>query len=801
MKASRLRPAPAVLLCAALLLAPTARADGGGRAGVLDPSFGQGGIALSPPSPSFGSSRFSAIALGPEGDLIDISSRETGELPDSATVVQRRRPGGELDPSFGNGGEVAGGATAFGVQSDRRIVLGADAPKGCPSDRGDIRRLMPDGGEDPSFGEPGCGTVLPFRVELISVDSDGVIFAVGFRGEQVSHGAPLTAEPMVARLTADGALDPSFGEGGIARLSAGRDPGLNQPVALAPVAGGVLLAGGHSVVRFSAAGERDEAYGDGGVTEVDGRIAGMVAEPGGVAVVASRSGGDCCAKPSDFRLTGLLSDGTPDPSFGEGGVATLDLGAVDVPAALAAAPGGGFLLAGDTSGAAGCRDSRCRHSSMLARFGPSGSLDASYGDDGVVAFGDPSGLGESDPKVGSLVVTPGGDAVVAAGGGYGFLVRRLPDGGADIGFGEAGAVVEKRPVVGNAEAKGLAVQPDGGIMVTGRSDAGFLAMRRVVFDFTRGGRASGGYGPEVGLRPLDWGEPVAAAGRRRLLSIHGGSGRLYVVRDRRDGDVDRRYGVAGRAPLPPGFSAASLLVGKRGGALVVGSFRRRMAAYGLTPEGRPARRFGRRGLVAVRLGGHGSPGAHSALVQRNGRITLVGLAGAIGLRPNGRITRGFGHRGRVRHLCPWGNSALGVVPRRGGGVVVACGLGGSAAAGGILLVSFDRAWRRDRRFGRHGFVRPGGLGRFVALLSSRGRAVLVTSRAGGASGGVVLRSYRRTGVLDRSFGRRGRTDAAVGQSRVFKPVGASTQPGGRIVVAGTAGAWINGNRVELLRFR
>jgi len=356
-------------------------------------------------------------------------------------------------------------------------------------------------------------------------------------------------------------------------------------------------------------------------------------------------------------------------------------------------------------------------------------------------------------------------------------------------------VVERRPIPGNALARTMSIEPGGEIAVLGRSSIGAGAMRLVAFDFTRNGDVDPGLDPE-GVRPLEWRAPLAALDGHRLLEVVADRGRRFVTLQNADGTIDSRYGRAGRAPLPAGFVAESLIAGPRGAAIVVGGFRRKMAAYRLTPRGRPARRFGHRGLVAVRVNRHRpSSAAETALLLPHGRIALLGRSGVVRLLPGGRVPRG----GRLRHICPRWNAPI-EAARRPGGVVVACGSGGSRAGAGILLVGLDRAWRRDGRFGRRGVVRPGGLGRLVSLLSARGRVILVESR-GGRSGGVVLRGYRRTGILDRGYGRRGRTDAAVGQSRLFQPVGAAVQPGGRVVVAGTAGAWVSGNRVELLRFR
>lgn len=730
-------------------------------------------------------------------------TRHTGDIPDPITAIQRRRPDGALDPAFGDAGEAqVPAAAALAVDAGGGVLYAANrGGEGCRRGLGSIRRLGPGGGEDESFGAPGCGAVLPFYVKRIAVQPDGGIVAAGSRGKQLGHAWVVAADPMAARLTAGGVLDGSFGDGGVVPIDSGSDSGLVGPAAMALGGeGSVLLAGNHSVIRLTGSGTLDEAYGGDGSAVLDGAITGIAARSDGSALVVSRLGGDCCGKPSDVAVTDLLPDGRRDPGFGESGVATLDLGTVDAPAGVATLAGGGALLAGDSSGPDGCEPSRCRYRPLLARLGASGSLDGSFGDGGVVAIEDPSWLEPARyPLASGLVPAPSGGAVVVGGGSgsgdFAFLASRLSDGAPDSGFGDGGSVVERRPIPGNAEARAMSIGPGGEIAVLGRSSAGVGAVRPVAFDFTRAGDVDSGLDPE-GMRPLDWSVPFAAVGGHRLLEIVSGGGRRFVTRQNADGTVDSRYGRAGRAPLPADFVAESLIAAPGGSAIVVGGFRHGMAAYRLTPKGRPARRFGHHGLVAVRVNRRRpSSAAETALLLPHGRIALIGRSGVVRLLPGGRVARG----GRLRHICPRWNAPI-EAARRPGGVVVACGSGGSRAGAGILLVGLDRAWGHDRRFGRRGVVRPGGLGRLVSLLAARRRVVLVESRPGRA-GGVVLRGYRRTGSLDRGYGRRGRTDAAVGQSRVFRPLGAAVQPGGRVVVAGTAGAWISGNRVELLRLR
>src|SRR6266498_1818311 len=95
-----LRTAAAVLVAAAILVElPSAQA---GASGVLDPSFGRGGIVLTP----FGGNLDAAVAglgLQPDGKIVAACGTGTGE---EGFLVARYTPGGVLDRSFGTNGFV-----------------------------------------------------------------------------------------------------------------------------------------------------------------------------------------------------------------------------------------------------------------------------------------------------------------------------------------------------------------------------------------------------------------------------------------------------------------------------------------------------------------------------------------------------------------------------------------------------------------------------------------------------------------------------------------------------------------------
>ncbi|HVW33108.1 MAG TPA: delta-60 repeat domain-containing protein, partial [Acidimicrobiia bacterium] len=141
----------------------------------------------------------------------------------------------------------------------------------------------------------------------------------------------------------------------------------------------------------------------------------------------------------DFALARYTSAHALDPSFGINGVVLTDFGhSYDWAYALALQPDGGILVAG-VSDVSGSKDF------AIARYGPNGSLDRSFGRDGLMTermrpFTADIVRGMALQPDGKIVVVgvtyedvlttrPHGDFMVA---------RYLPDGSNDLSFGIGG---------------------------------------------------------------------------------------------------------------------------------------------------------------------------------------------------------------------------------------------------------------------------------------------------------------------------------------------------------------------------
>ncbi len=175
-------------------------------------------------------------AMHPGGSGLDMS-------------VARLLPDGQLDVGFGpaqdgwdfvgfdQGGNLADLALAMAVDRDGRIVIVGGVEVQAGYDIG-VARLLPSGGADPSFGMDG-------RVQLGLISAG--INPYAFSAHALADGRILVASQsydngtgLVAMLTADGQLDPHFGEGGLFRQAAA-----DAPSATVVALGQVLADGDH----------------------------------------------------------------------------------------------------------------------------------------------------------------------------------------------------------------------------------------------------------------------------------------------------------------------------------------------------------------------------------------------------------------------------------------------------------------------------------------------------------------------------------------------------------------------------
>lgn len=327
---------------------------------------------------------------------------------------------GDLDPSFAGNGvftdNIAGTHTQGNdviVQPDGKIVVGgATNSLGNSALRYAIARFNPDGSLDTSFSNDGINYDINIRgiAAGLALYDDGKIAQCGFGPSGFT----------LFRYSSSGVLDTSFGLASYARLNI-----------------------------FGGATEGCES---------------LAIQPNDKIIAAGWGGSNT---DSDVVVARFTISGTLDTSFDSDGHVTLDIvGEDDQASDVLIQPNGKIVIAGNSVNS-GVR------SALLARFDGDGTLDTTFGVNGVVI---PS-FGASGPDVFvSIVQLENGQLLVTGSRDDGsqndiILLRYSADGAIDTTFGTNGVVVT--PIGSNYSlASGLAVQSSGKIIVTGSTDSG-----------------------------------------------------------------------------------------------------------------------------------------------------------------------------------------------------------------------------------------------------------------------------------------------------------------------------------------
>lgn len=443
--------------------------------GSLDTTFGSGGAVVTEVT-AF-TDRSQAAVMQPDGRLLAVGFAHSGRYEQFTAI--RYTGSGALDASFGAGGIVitpVGTSDDFGRalirQSDGKLIAGGYTYQGGGYLFGVVRTTA-DGSIDPSFGTNGTAVASPGgqnRVNGLLQQSDGKIVAVG-------HSVVSNPVIGIARFTAAGALDTTFNGSGSLSVAIGSQAEAFAVVQQADgklvVAGEATISGSHlfALVRLTATGVLDTTFGSGGiVTTSIGTLAGaraIIRQPDGKLLVGGQ--GNAFAGNLDSVLVRYNANGSLDTTFGSGGIARFDLGALpDSIQAIALQPDGKIISAG-TSGTNTDTDF------TVVRYNANGTLDPSLGGYGVIL----TWFGPGADQVNGVVVQPDGKVVAAGYTSVGTtqrhaLARYNVDGSLDESFGDGGKVVMALGG-GTSPAMALALLPDAKLLtVTGINDAGDL---------------------------------------------------------------------------------------------------------------------------------------------------------------------------------------------------------------------------------------------------------------------------------------------------------------------------------------
>jgi len=436
--------------------------------GNLDYTFGSGGIVTLATSSTY--SIVQSVAIQSDGKIIAVGTISPNTIDPSMQFYNhgqmclvRFTTNGSLDNTFGiitttfsrkkTCLDDRGNATA--IQSDGKIVVA-----GRSDQKYALIRYNTNGSLDATFGFGGIvATDIWYSINSIAIQSDGKILAAG----QGSQG--------LIRFNSNGSLDATFGNGGTAIISGDAIANAltiqnDGKIIIACESQGSTII---SLLRFNGNGTLDSSFGFNGIATKSGlggralaiQSDSKIAVAGFIEKVTSTGG-----TAYEFALVRYNTNGGFDSTFGIGGIVSTTIGDFAIAEAIAIQSDGKILLAGWTNTADG--------GFVLARYNTNGSLDNTFGNNGIVN----TNISDVE-KVNSLVIQSDGKIIA---GGYSIqgsnfvlnltVVRYKTNGSLDSTFGNAGIVVTP---VGNHNTDlyyikcALALQTDGKIIAAGVS--------------------------------------------------------------------------------------------------------------------------------------------------------------------------------------------------------------------------------------------------------------------------------------------------------------------------------------------
>jgi uncharacterized delta-60 repeat protein len=319
--------------------------------GNLDPTFGMGGQVLTHFAGEF--DRANSAVLQADGKILAVGSVLNGVL------LVRYNPDGSLDTSFGKDGHVtttnslsfgANSGEAAGLQADGKILVAENGFVGHNL-FATLARYNSDGSLDNTF----VSGLFLNTVHTLKIQPDGTFLAAGSAHEVTAFAG---AELSLARLNPDGTAAAGFGMQGLASLQFavttggdGMDAALQSDGRVVAVGTILMGTGGVLLGRFQADGTPDPSFGEGGQVTLQlgaGVNSGnaLLLQPNGLIVV----GASVPSNNGDFALAVLFPDGGLDANFGRGGQVTTDFaGEADAINALALQPDGNIVAAGYAS--------------------------------------------------------------------------------------------------------------------------------------------------------------------------------------------------------------------------------------------------------------------------------------------------------------------------------------------------------------------------------------------------------------------------------------------------------------------
>jgi len=342
--------------------------------GSLDPTFG-GGNGWVRYQPNGFHNEWYALAMNPDDTLV-LAGRNQVAGADEDWVVSKLKVDGNFDGTFGTGGNLHISAGAIIGERAKGIVRATDGSfyvagtlyKGTTHFDMAVAKVTAAGALDATYGTSGITTRANTgedAVEGMHLYADGSVLVVGRAGPSGTG-----ADMQLVRFLPSGAVDTSFGTGGV--VTWGTAGVQDEALGVAVDSAGKIVVVGFSdndsvILKYSSNGTLDWAktLDLSGATKWDQLR--RVRIGAGDSIVAA---GLVTNVDNDFVVVRYSSAGVADATFGTAGKVFLDRGATgEQQYALTIAPSGDILVGG-TSGS---------YPAAVARLKPNGTLDTTFG--------------------------------------------------------------------------------------------------------------------------------------------------------------------------------------------------------------------------------------------------------------------------------------------------------------------------------------------------------------------------------------------------------------------------------------
>lgn len=742
--------------------------------GDLDLTFNSNGYNIK----NFGDSseEIHASAIQSDGKIVAVG--KSGAY----VAIVRYNANGSHDTTFNGTGKVVTGilstadsAHDVSIRPDGKILVAGYSDYSIVV----MIRYLSNGSLDTSFGTAGvvhntfpASVSIPIRA--FKILSDGRVMVAS---------TDISSTLRLARFTSAGALDTSFGTGGVASA-----PGFGNTTDIEVQPDGKIIVAGvtatgykdFAVARFNSTGSLDTTFDSDGVAEIafgpyDDVPFDVAVQPDGKILIAGLKEivhlGD-----SDFAVARLNSNGSLDPYFGFFGKTTSSFSSQgDIARSIKLQPDGKIVLGGIGNLAF-----------ALARLDTSGFLDSTFDGDGKLTTTFPGTTGntirsiaiQADGRILGLGASP------ESSNSRNFAtVRYNSNGSIDTSF-DGDGIVFTNSVTGSSSLADIKQQSDGKIVGTGwvnwNGDRDFVITRYT---------SAGAIDTLFGIGGFNWvsfssyskdtANAMAIQNDGKIVvvgdSFLGTTSQFAVARLISAGSPDTTFDADGKVLLSLGTSAeANAVAVQSDGKILVGgtaltgglSGVYRSVIARLKTNGNLDTTYGSGGTVTIGGGDFDSVVYSLAIQPSTGKVIAAGYEdgnfAVARINTNGTLDTSFGTAGKV--LIPVAadiddyDQATSVVLQSDGKIVIGGHVNDVAFPyeGGFALARLTASGNLDTSFNSDGkvvtLIPPAITPRLSKIvLESSGKIVAVGSTNNNPQKIVIVR-YDTNGSLDTGFG-------------------------------------------------